>query len=207
MIELLDDALRKVNRYRPQVPFSVRFWDGTEFKYGNGPDKFMVIIRTEDTIKRIIAGGTMVFGEEYMAGNIDIEGDLQALSSLYGGWEAAVGGSLAARAAKAAGRVFSFLPKMASEKKNIHYHYDLGNDFYSRWLDPTMTYSCAYFKKSDDSLEAAQNNKYDHICRKLRLKPGQRLIDIGCGWGGMMFYAAKRFGAKCEGYTLSGNQY
>ena len=207
MLELLDSALQKVSRYRPQVPFSVRFWNGAEFKYGNGSDKFTVIVRTEGAIKRILVGSAMVFGEEYMAGNIDIEGDLQALFLLRDGWEMAVGGSFAAKAGKAACRLFSFLPRMASDKENIRYHYDIGNDFYSRWLDPTMTYSCAYFKDKGNSLEVAQNNKYDHLCRKLRLEPGQRLIDIGCGWGGMMFYAAKRYGAKCTGYTLSENQY
>jgi cyclopropane-fatty-acyl-phospholipid synthase len=70
-----------------------------------------------------------------------------------------------------------------------------------------MTYSCAYFKNENDNLETAQTNKYDHICKKIRLQAGEMLLDIGCGWGGMMFYAAKRYGAKCAGYTLSKNQY
>ncbi|PIQ98333.1 MAG: SAM-dependent methyltransferase, partial [Candidatus Nealsonbacteria bacterium CG11_big_fil_rev_8_21_14_0_20_39_9] len=87
------------------------------------------------------------------------------------------------------------------------YHYDVGNDFYSLWLDPTLTYSCAYFKKEEDTLEQAQLQKYEHVSKKLQLKRGETLVDMGCGWGGMMFYAAENYGVKCEGYTLSENQY
>ena len=96
---------------------------------------------------------------------------------------------------------------LIDSKRNISYHYDIGNDFYSLWLDPTLTYSCAYFKKEDDSLERAQLNKYEHVSKKLQLKQGETLVDIGCGWGEMMFYAAQNYGVKCEGYTLSQKQY
>ena len=85
----------------------------------------------------------------------------------------------------------------------IRYHYDVGNDFYSLWLDEKMVYSCAYFAAEDDSLEQAQINKLDRICRKLRLKPGEKLLDIGCGWGGLAIYAAKHYGVQVTGITLS----
>jgi cyclopropane-fatty-acyl-phospholipid synthase len=91
----------------------------------------------------------------------------------------------------------------ARDRQAIAYHYNLSNDFYSLWLDPTMTYSCAYFQSEEASLEQAQQAKLEYICRKLRLKPGQRLLDIGCGWGGLAIYAATHFGVEVLGITLS----
>ncbi|QJD59876.1 methyltransferase domain-containing protein [Pseudomonas sp. gcc21] len=88
----------------------------------------------------------------------------------------------------------------------IAYHYDLSNDFYQLWLDPEMVYSCAYFHKPDDSLAQAQFQKLDHLCRKLRLKSGERLLDVGCGWGGLARHAAKHYGVQVHGITLSRSQ-
>jgi cyclopropane-fatty-acyl-phospholipid synthase len=91
--------------------------------------------------------------------------------------------------------------------KNIAHHYDRCDEFYPLYLDETLTYSCAYFKKPDDSLEQAQLNKYDHIARKLLLKPDETLLDIGCGWGGMLIFAAQKYGIRGVGNTLSKNQF
>jgi cyclopropane-fatty-acyl-phospholipid synthase len=88
----------------------------------------------------------------------------------------------------------------------IHYHYDVGNEFYKLWLDKRMVYSCAYFHSAEDSLDDAQEAKLDLICRKLRLKPGERLLDIGCGWGGLIMHAAEHYGVDATGITLSQNQ-
>jgi cyclopropane-fatty-acyl-phospholipid synthase len=88
----------------------------------------------------------------------------------------------------------------------VRFHYDVGNNFYKLWLDRRMVYSCAYFQSPDDSLDVAQEAKLDLICRKLRLKPGERLLDIGCGWGGLIMYAAERYGVDATGITLSENQ-
>ncbi|WP_150305592.1 C17 cyclopropane fatty acid synthase CfaB [Pseudomonas saliphila] len=88
----------------------------------------------------------------------------------------------------------------------IAYHYDLSNDFYKLWLDPEMVYSCAYFHSPDDSLAQAQIQKLDHLCRKLRLQPGERLLDVGCGWGGLARHAAKHYGVQVYGITLSKSQ-
>ena len=89
---------------------------------------------------------------------------------------------------------------------NIARHYDLGNDFFGQYLDESMTYSCAYFRSEADTLEQAQQQKYEHICRKLRLKEGETIVDIGCGWGGMLLYAARHYGVSGVGCTLSENQ-
>ena len=89
------------------------------------------------------------------------------------------------------------------DRRAVTFHYDVANDFYRLWLDPRMVYSCAYFISQDDDLDAAQECKLDYLCRKLRLRPGQRLLDIGCGWGALVIHAAKHFGVRAEGLTLS----
>ena len=206
MEKIIGAVLDKLSQAYPETPFAVRFWDGKESRYGKGTAKFTVTIRSEGTIKKILGGGTQAFGEEYMDGNIDIEGDLQTMVAFSEKWEE-IAGKMPLWA-RIGARLKQLLPRtIGVDKKNIHYHYDIGDDFYSLWLDPTMTYSCAYFKEAGNDLETAQKNKYDHICRKLRLQEGQTLVDIGCGWGGMMFYAAENYGAKCTGYTLAENQF
>ena len=206
MKHIIGAVLDKLSKMRPETPFAVRFWDGSETNFGEGEAKFTLVIHSERAIKRILSGGTLAFGEEYMDGNIDIEGDLQAMAGLAAGWKET--GGKVPRWTRIVPELKRLLPRtIGADKKNIRHHYDIGNQFYSLWLDPTMTYSCAYFKEASDSLEAAQNNKYDHICRKLRLKPGETLVDAGCGWGEMLFYAAKNYGANCTGYTLSENQF
>jgi cyclopropane-fatty-acyl-phospholipid synthase len=94
-----------------------------------------------------------------------------------------------------------------SDRNAISYHYDVGNDFYGLFLGNTMTYSCAYFRNGNEDLDRAQTNKLDHICRKLRLKEGEKLLDIGCGWGGLIIHAAKNYGVKALGITLSREQH
>lgn len=94
----------------------------------------------------------------------------------------------------------------ATDAAAISYHYDLSNEFYQLWLDKEMAYSCGYFRREDDSLEQAQLNKFDHLCRKLRLRPGEYLLDVGCGWGGLSRFAAREYGARVFGITLSKEQ-
>lgn len=189
------------------APFEVEFWDGTKTKFGSGDNKFRLILKNEKVVQRIISEKSLGFGEEFMKGNIEIEGNIQDLLKMsYGDAWADLPISSKTKLRIFLNYIFS-LGSIAKAKKNIAYHYDLGNDFYSLWLDKTLTYTCAYFKKTEDSLMEAQLNKYNHIAKKLRLKQGESLVDIGCGWGGMMFYAAENYGVRCEGYTLSKQQY
>ena len=95
----------------------------------------------------------------------------------------------------------------SKDRRNITYHYDVSDAFYSLWLDRNRVYSCAYFEQPDDDLDTAQEKKLDLICRKLMLKPGERLLDIGCGWGGLILRAAERYGVTALGITLSDNQF
>jgi len=93
------------------------------------------------------------------------------------------------------------------DRKAIRYHYDVGDDFYGLWLDRRRVYSCAYYRRADDTLDIAQEQKLDHVCRKLELKPGERFLDIGCGWGALVIWAAQRYQVRATGITLSRNQH
>ena len=164
--------------------------------------------------------------ESYLSGDVEIEGSMEAASNLAD----AIGNRLHSplAVAKLVGQVLR-LPGKADDDLNdarfperarklgprhtpvrdaaaIHFHYDVGNNFYKLWLDKRMVYSCAYFRSADDTLDVAQEAKLDLICRKLRLKPGERLLDIGCGWGGLIMYAAEHYGVDATGITLSENQ-
>ena len=207
MKSTLDNLFKTLSLNSPEASFEVEFWDGIKKKYGSGDKKFKLVLKNKGVIKRILGGGSLGFGEEFMKGNILVEGDLQELIKMgYG--QSRINFQLSLKEKlKIFYNYISSLGTVINSKRNISYHYDIGNDFYSLWLDPTLTYSCAYFKKEDDSLERAQLNKYEHVSKKLQLKQGETLVDIGCGWGGMMFYAAENYGVKCEGYTLSQKQY
>jgi cyclopropane-fatty-acyl-phospholipid synthase len=145
-------------------------------------------------------------GQAYVQGKLDAEGDLDSL------FEAAA--SLARHAGKPAS-FFDRLDRLIravrhtrdDDAKAIAYHYDVSNEFYRLWLDANMVYSCAYFRNESDSLELAQMQKIDHVLRKICLRPGQRLLDIGCGWGALILRAAEKYGVHATGITLSKNQY
>ncbi len=185
----------------------VQYWDGTCEHYGDGESSAKLIINDASVAARVFTEPELVFGESYMDGRVDVEGDLQEIVRL-----AIVNQnvledrpareSLAMKALKA-------LPGRLSpgrQKKDVQYHYDIGNDFYALWLDETLSYSCAYFRTPEDTLHQAQLNKVDHILRKLQLSPGQTLLDIGSGWGRLIIQAAKQYGVKAMGITLSREQ-
>lgn len=137
----------------------------------------------------------------FIRGELDVEGDLvravqwQAAQTKSGLWASLLG--VAARLARAG------YSRTGRPPRNIRFHYDRSNRFYATFLDSQMVYSCGYFRNPDDSLEQAQTAKLDYICRKLRMAPGQQFLDVGCGWGGLLFHAADRYGAVCTGCTLS----
>src|SRR5438876_3210330 len=147
----------------------------------------------------------MNFGEAYMKGRIDVEGDLADLMSLAlrSGLVSATQTGYAGTVLRLAGKVRS----LSSVKENISRHYDLGNDFFRLWLDKSLTYSCAYFRNASDTLEQAQQQKIEHSLRKLRLQPGETLLDIGCGWGSLVMHAAEHFDTRAVGITLSEEQF
>jgi cyclopropane-fatty-acyl-phospholipid synthase len=202
----LEQLLRIVQGNTSDIPFRVQFWDGDSACFGSGQPLFTLIFRNEQSAGRIFSEGSLGFGEEYMAGNIIVEGDFKALMRL--GTDRSIQDMKCSLRTKLALLIkhFQSLNTTRGSSKNISYHYDRGNDFYQLYLDESMTYSCAYFRNSDDSLEQAQVQKYEHICRKLQLREGETLLDIGCGWGGMLIYAARQYGIRGVGYTLSREQ-
>ncbi len=180
--------------------FSVAFWDGEEENYGEAPPSFKIIFHKEPPLKLNSADMILAIGEAYMNGLVDFEGSMDDIMHV-----------VALNTKPERSQKYShFVGDRANckiQKENIHRHYDLGNDFFSLWLDKTMSYSCAYFKTPEDSLEQAQLQKIDHILKKLNLKPGERLLDIGCGWGWLIIRAAQQYNVKATGITLSTEQF
>lgn len=180
----------------------VTFWDGQTKRFG--PERPWVKLQINDpkVIGQMRKSAEMAIGEGYLHGRVDVTGDLAKLCRLADVNQRALEKALPILARKPTKAVKT----KRTEASNIQHHYDLGNDFYKLWLDQSMTYSCAYFKRKSDSLEQAQQQKVDHILRKLYLKRGQTLLDIGSGWGELIIRAAKRYGVKAHGITLSKEQ-
>ena len=182
--------------------FELKLWDGSSEIYGEGEPKFKIIFNEPIPKADIIKDPSIAFGEGYMTKKLDIEGSIQdVIESLYNSKESFLGNE------KYANLIKMVKNNIKNSKKNIEFHYDVGNDFYKLWLDDTMTYSCGYFKYQNDSLTDAQKNKVDHILKKLNLKEGETLLDIGCGWGELIITAAKKYKVKAMGVTLSTQQF
>jgi cyclopropane-fatty-acyl-phospholipid synthase len=207
------------------LPVAVRYWDGSTT--GDESAGTTVTIRSQDALRRLLyAPNELGLGRAYVAGDIDIEGNVFEALSLrdnFGAPDSHVEIKLdmnswftllrSARSVGALGRPLRPPPEEARlhgalhsrrrDAQAISHHYDVSNDFYRLVLGPTMTYSCAYFDSPQMSLNDAQTSKYDLICRKLGLQRGMRFLDVGCGWGGMLMHAARRYGVKAVGITLS----
>ena len=184
-------------------PYEIRFWDGDEEKYGEGESKFKIILNEPIPKGDIINNPSIALGEGYMTKKLEVEGSVQSvIESLYNNKE-----SFLKKSAKYQHLIKKIKNSIKRSKDNIEFHYDIGNDFYKLWLDGTMSYSCGYFKNDTDSLYQAQINKINHILKKLNLKEGQTLLDIGCGWGELIITAAKQYKVKAVGITLSEEQF
>ncbi len=169
---------------------------------GIGPAQFKITVKNQIPKAELIKSTSLALGEAYMRGDIELDRDLYEVLDCF----LADMGNF--KANKLALRHLLYTPKTkANQKKEVTAHYDMGNDFYKLWLDETMSYSCGYFKHDQDSLFEAQVQKVDHILDKLQLKPGMVLLDIGCGWGFLLKRAARQYGVKGVGITLSQEQY
>ena len=192
-------------------PFVIELWDGTRFEpaypSGAGPEPVALIeIRDRRTLYGLLVNTDIVFGDAVSADRIRIHGDLvTSLETIYRSTDAAIPCDSWKR------RLKTWLNRprrntRADSKSNIHHHYDLGNDFYRLWLGEEMIYTCAYYPHENATLEEAQRAKMDHVCRKLALRPGQRVVEAGCGWGSLAIHMAREYGAKVRAFNISHEQ-
>ncbi|MAF80381.1 hypothetical protein CL628_00015 [bacterium] len=175
---------------------------GKEYRLGEGEAHTTVTIHNPAVLRRATLSPSLAFGEAYMDGDIEVDGELQdMLHGFHASQNMTVGWT------KALQLVHNKLKTpVRSAVANAQHHYDIGNEFYEMWLDSSQTYSCAYFDTGNETLDEAQLAKRDIICRKLRLEPGQTLVDIGCGWGGLILHAAKHYGVTATGITPAKEQ-
>ncbi len=183
-----------------RLPLAIELWNGHRFAPAGRSSVTLRVPRTS-ALKRLVDADLAGLGEAYVEGDVDVEGPIdeafRAAEKLVRGW-----------GKSPRGRLPRLSPHYkARDREAIQYHYDVSNDFYRLWLDRRMVYSCAYFKTGEESIDIAQEQKLDHICRKLRLGPGDRFLDIGCGWGALIVHAAQKYGVEATGITLSENQH
>jgi cyclopropane-fatty-acyl-phospholipid synthase len=191
---------------RSGIPFTVRFSDGTEIRSDGGRSEFTLVIRTRGAEWRTALFGHIGLIESYFSGEIDVEGSLaRAMAAgMQGGFDHP-------RAlVRLRNRWHEWRHSNASwegAKRNARFHYGLGTEFFRLWLDdPLMMYTCAYWREGTRTLEEAQANKIDHVCRKIRLAPGEEVVDIGCGFGGFMWRAHEQLGVRVTGINTTTEQ-
>ena len=208
--------------FPPPRSFAIRLWNGETVAGGPGDSPFTLALTSPGSLRRMFRPPVeLSLGEAYLRGDFHVEGDMAAAfeivpvareafrrpsdaASLALQWLRLPDGRLdSGYGVHAPARLRGRRGSRGRDQAAIQYHYDVGNDFYQLFLDERMVYSCAYFPTGTEELDAAQEAKLEHICRKLRLRAGERLLDIGCGWAGMLIHAAKEHGIKGMGVTLS----
>lgn len=214
-------------RLQGPLPAAVRFWDGSEIGSGErGSATDTVVLRDRRALTYAVSRPDQLgIARAFVSGDLVLEGEIERVmaagAKMYG-FDMPVRDKLeAVRIAASLGVIKVPPPKppesearvgggrlhsLRRDRQAIHHHYDVSNAFYRLVLGPTMVYSCAYFATPNDTLEEAQTRKLDVICRKLRLEPGERFLDIGCGWGSLVLHAAEHYGVKAVGITLSEEQ-
>ncbi len=217
---LLQSVLQE---YHPR-DFAIGFWDGSQWPAEMESARFKLVFKHPGAVRSILRNTTsdLSIGEAYIRDELDIEGDFEAAIAvgyylLGHRWPASamlrLGYHLfrmpydrSFRNGREPARLRGELHSIERDRQAVTYHYNVSNNFYALWLDQRMVYSCAYFETADEDLDTTQLRKLDYICRKLRLRPGERLLDIGCGWGGLIIHAAQQYGVEALGITLSRNQ-
>ena len=187
-------------------PIRFTLWTG-ESAAGTGRIVGGLQIANRSTLLKLLINPDRYFGEAYSDGAIEVEGDLAKLA------EAVYVSRPKSRTRYHEGfnRMASWIGRrrrntLSRARDNIHHHYDLGNDFYSLWLDQQMSYTCAYFQTAEMTLEQAQTAKMELICRKLRLRAGESVVEAGCGWGALAIHIARRYGARVKAFNISREQ-
>jgi cyclopropane-fatty-acyl-phospholipid synthase len=194
MIAQLPPALRDLH-----LPLRLKLWNGHQVDLGPAPS-VTIVVKDPRLVSDFTHPSLDLLGTAFVEGRLEMEGSITEVVRLCDELTHALTGD------DELASPFRTHHDKDTDAASIAYHYDLSNDFYQLWLDREMVYSCAYFKTGNESLEQAQLDKLEHLCRKLRLKPGEYLLDVGCGWGGLARFAAREFGAKVMGITLSREQ-
>ena len=185
---------------------AIRLWDGNEFYFADGRPVGVMEFHDRSALIRLAMSQSVGFGDAYSSGKIEIHGGILEFLR-----EVARAISTRPNQNYYISKFLSMLRAVRSNtlsrsKNNVHHHYDLGNDFYRLWLDERMVYTCAYYENSDATLAEAQVAKLDHVCRKLELKPGQDVIEAGCGWGALAMHMAEHYGVNVKAYNNSHEQ-
>ena len=205
LVSLERFLLSKVMNAFGNPPVKVVLWNGQEVPSGNTHAEVGVLIRDRSALYKLALDHEIHFGELYAEKRIEVLGDLlHFLETVFRVWPL----RSEERAAK---KLLSMLFEegqntLAGSRRNIRHHYDIGNQFYKLWLDERMLYTCAYFPQPDISIEQAQLAKMDHVCRKLRLQPGETVVEAGCGWGALAMHMAKHYGVTVRAYNISKEQ-
>jgi cyclopropane-fatty-acyl-phospholipid synthase len=185
-------------------PVQIVLWNGQVISGNETNEQARLIIRDPGALFKLFIDPALYFGELYSAQRIEVQGKLlDFLDVVYRTWPY--------RREMASKKLLTLFYNarrntLSGARRNIHHHYDIGNDFYKLWLDERMVYTCAYFPDEDMSLEDAQRAKLDHVCRKLRLQPGETVVEAGCGWGGLALHMAKHYGVTVRAYNISTEQ-
>ena len=187
-------------------PFAVTLWDGRDLEPVPDSPVARLHLRDRGAFYRLLMHPDLHFGDDYAAGRIEVEGDLvsflETVERTRQSRHGAGGGKLGPLSRLHRPRRNT----LGGSRKNIHHHYDLGNDFYALWLDQEMVYTCAYFPDPQVGLEEAQRAKMDHVARKLRLQPGETVVEAGCGWGSLARHLAREYGVRVRAFNISTEQ-
>ncbi len=190
-------------RARATLPLRLQLWNGRHFDFSARTPEVTIRVPTPSALAYLLNPSLDNLGRAYVEGKLEVEGHLRAVIE--------VANTLAEQGFAHGSRLGQlFRPRAHSRKQDasaIQYHYDVSNAFYQCFLDPNMVYSCAYYESGTEDLATAQIKKIDHILNKIQVRPGDHLLDIGCGWGALVIRAAERYGARCTGITLSRNQH
>jgi cyclopropane-fatty-acyl-phospholipid synthase len=179
----------------------LRLWDGSTVSSSDLPPVGSLTVKDRPTLWRLLVQEELGFGESYTDGGLDVSGDLTGMIESF---NRATNRNWSPDSALRPPRRRAASDSEA--RRNVHQHYDLGNAFYRLWLDDAMVYTCAYFERPECGLEEAQQAKLDYICRKIELRPGDRVIEAGCGWGALAIHMARHYGATVEAYNVSAEQ-
>ena len=185
-------------------PFTLVAWTGEEFAPRGAPPQGRLLLCERPRLRDLAEGPDGLLANAYVEGRVEVDGDLARLVET-----AFRASERSPRWVRAAAALAGLRPRIATHRgarRNARHHYDLGNDFYALWLDERMVYTCAYFPSPAASLEEAQLAKLEHVCRKLRLRPGESVVEAGCGWGALALHMAERFGVRVQAFNVSAEQ-